>query len=41
LNGWIAALAKRLFHVEQIILPVGEIRNRLVSRLGFGLGEVN
>jgi len=29
--------AGRLFHVEQIVLPVGEIGNRFVSRLSFGL----
>ena len=26
-----------LFHVEQIVLPVREVRDRLVTWLGFGL----
>jgi hypothetical protein len=30
-----------LFHVEQIVFPIGEIRNRLVARLNLGLGEIN
>ena len=30
-----------MFHVEQIVLPVGEIRDRLVAGLDFGLGKIN
>src|ERR1035437_122645 len=31
----------RMFHVEQIINPMGEIGNWIVAHLDLGLGEVN
>ena len=30
-----------MFHVEQIVLPVGEVRNRLIAGLFLGFGKID
>ena len=46
--GWILAVGVAkihgvdpgVFHVEQIILPIGEVGDRFIAGLDFGFGEI-